>query len=63
MTALLYCMGCMGGCFLGDECGEVLGEWRLAMMRKDGTDQDGVTRWRGFECKLGVGGEWGRGGV
>jgi len=28
----------MGGYFLGDECGEVLGEWWLAMMRKDGTD-------------------------
>jgi hypothetical protein len=38
MTALLYCMGCMGGCFLGDESDEVLGEWRLAMMSKDGTD-------------------------
>jgi hypothetical protein len=35
MTALLYCMG---GCFLGDESDEVLGEWRLAMMSKDGTD-------------------------
>jgi hypothetical protein len=38
MTALHYCMGCMGGCLLGDECSEVLKDWRLDMMREDGAD-------------------------